>query len=193
MSKRKQRSTAIRKRIEKKQREQQKANKKAQKAAAGSDADALVAFTLPRGRLQACHAELTALEDRLAQGSLRGWTPNDLQGEHGLAWFGRVIGESLDAGDQDPVTVELFEAAKQPLLDRMGSLEIAASGLKLQWDEAGFNDLLRALSQAEEPEEPDEDAVPEVDADASSDESEETASSDETSSDETASPDDAAG
>lgn len=188
MSKRKQRSTAIRKRIEKKQREQQKANKKAQKAAGGGGADALVAFTLPRARLQACHAQLTALEERLAQGSMRGWTTSDLEGEHGLAWFGRVIGEALDTSEGDPVTVELFEAAKQPLLDRMGALELAASGLKLEWDEAGFNDLLRALSQAEELEEPDEDAVPEVDPDASSESTDETSSGDETSSsDETSS------
>lgn len=182
MSKRKQRSTAIRKRIEKKQREQQKANRKAQKASAGAgDEDRLIVFTLPRERLQACHTQLSGLEDRLAQGSLRGWTTNDLQGEHGLAWFGRVLGEALDSSDADPVSVELFEAARQPLLERMGSLELAASGLKVEWDEAGFNELLRALSQAEEPVEPDEDAVPEVDPDAEAD-ADADASGDETTS-----------
>lgn len=183
MSKRKQRSTAIRKRIEKKQREQQKANKKALKAAGGGDSDALVAFTLPRERVEACRSELAALVERLAQGSLRGWTTSDLEGDHGLAWFGRAMGESLADSDADPVTVVIPEQAKQPLLDRMGSLELAASGLKLEWDEAGFNDLLRALSQAEEPEESDDD-------DASESSSDETSDDDASSSDETSSSDD---
>lgn len=171
MSKRKQRSTAIRKRIEKKQREQQKADRKAQKAAAGSgdDEDRLVAFTLPRERVEACRAQLVALEERLAQGSLRGWTTSDLEGEHGLAWLARVLGEALEASDGDPVSVELFDGARQALLERMGALELAASGLKLEWDEAGFDELLRALNQAEEPSPPDEDAVPEVDPDAGAD------------------------
>ncbi|MCW8139764.1 MAG: hypothetical protein KIT58_12775 [Planctomycetota bacterium] len=184
MSKRKQRSTAIRKRIEKKQREEQRAKRKAQKASGAGGGDTLVFFKLPRARVVACHAALVDLEARLAQGSLRGWSPSDLQGEHGLAWFGRVLGEALEGSEADPLTVEFLEQAKHPLLERMGALELAASGLRVPWDEAGFDDLLRALSQAEEVSEEEEEEEEEEPAEASGDE---TTSADETTSgDETA-------
>ncbi|MCO5171327.1 MAG: hypothetical protein M9894_33920 [Planctomycetes bacterium] len=186
MSKRKQRSTAIRKRIEKKQREEQRAKRKAQKAAgAGSGEDNLLFFRLPRERVAACHAALADLEARLAQGNLRGWSPSDLQGDYGLAWFGRVLGESLESSEADPLRVEFFEQARHPLLERMAALELAASGLKLPWDEAGFDDLLRALNQAEEvveEEEEEEEEVPETSEDEAAASGEEAASGDETAS-----------
>lgn len=179
MSKRKQRSTAIRKRIEKKQREEERAKKRATKAA-GKGGDALLAFSLPRDRVEACRAALVDLEQRLAQGSMRGWTTADLQGEHGLAWLGRVLAEALGASD-DPVRVEVLEQSKHPLLDRLSTLELAASGLKLAWDEAGFDQLVRALNQAtevgeDEPEEEEGAEAPAGEAAASGDE---TASGDE--------------
>lgn len=179
MSKRKQRSTAIRKRIEKKQREEQRAKKKATKAAAGQGGDdTLLVFTLGRDQVAACHAALTDLEKRLAQGSMRGWTPADLQGERGLSWFSRQLGDALaQSGDADPVQVEVFEQSKSPLLDKLSALELAASGLKVAWDESGFDQLVRALNQATEVEE-DEDEDEEAPADEkSSDDTDDAAAS----------------
>jgi hypothetical protein len=177
MSKRKQRSTAIRKRIEKKQREEQRAKKKATKAAAGQGGDdVLVEFTLGREQVVACHAALTDLEKRLGQGSMRGWTPADLQGPHGLAAFARALGEAMQ-GDDDPVQVEVLEQAKGPLLDKLSALELAASGLKVAWDEAGFDQLVRALNQATEVEEEDEEEEEAAADEKSSDETDDAAAS----------------
>ncbi len=160
MSKRKQRSTAIRKRIEKKARETAKAARKAAKAAGGGDDGVLVVMSLGRAQAAACRDAITALEERLAGESLRGWTPADLDGDFGLLWLrdlltealdGAAEGSSEDAGDDDgELVIELLEQGKMPLLDRLGALEMAASGLRLEWEEAGFDPLVRALRDAEE-------------------------------------------
>lgn len=152
MSKRKQRSTQIRKRIEKKQREQEKAKKRAAKASGADGANQiLLGVQLPRERVEACHAALADLEARLTRESVRGWTASDLQGEHGLSWFKTVLAETMEGSAEGPrVQLQFFEGAKSPLLERLGALEIAASGLRVQWDEAGFDELVRAVSQAEE-------------------------------------------
>jgi hypothetical protein len=186
MSKRRQRSTQIRKRIEKKQREESKAKRRAAKnaGAGGSGEELLLSFRLPRERIAACHSALQDLEARLSRESLRGWSTSDLQGEHGLSWFTSVLAEALEGSPQDPLTVEFLEPAKHPLLERLGALELAASGLKVSWDEAGFDELVRAVSQASEvaEEEPEEE---EPAAEASSDETEASGDETETSGDET--------
>lgn len=182
MSKRKQRSTQIRKRIEKKQREEQKKAKRRERSS-GADAsgeELLLTFQLPRDRLAACQAALADLEARLSRESLRGWGAADLKGEHGLSYLTSLLAEALQGGG-DPVVVELPETAKHPLLERLGALELAATGLKVSWDEAGFDQLLRALSQATEVGE-DEEEEPEAEKPA------EPASSDEAKDDDPFSP-----
>jgi len=165
--KRRQRSTAIRKRIEKKQREEVKQAKKRAKRGGGADEDVLLRMEVARQSATACAAAITDLEERLAASPIRGWTANDLGGEHGLAWLGSVIAEAAEAQpDEDPLRVGVWGEAKQPLLDRLSALEMAAPGLDLDW-EAGFAKVAFALGRAEEPDEDEEDEP------ASSDETDE--------------------
>lgn len=151
MSKRRQRSTAIRKRIEKRAREESKAKRKAERAGGGKDGGTLVRTSLDRAQTDACCVALEDLTARLQRETIRGWSRADVEGEHNLGWLGQLLREALDADPEaDPVTIELFDEAKPRLLDRLGALELAAPGLRVAWDEAGFNDLIRALNSAEE-------------------------------------------
>ncbi len=159
--KRRQRSTSIRKRIEKKQREDEKQRRKAAKAA-GTDEETMVVAEVPRASAAACAQALDDLGQRLHQSAIRGWTPADLRGEPaGLAWLGDALTEALETNTaDDPLPFELSQAAQRHLLDRLGALEMAAPGLDLAW-EPGFPDLARALSKAEEPPSEDEDEAEE--------------------------------
>lgn len=174
MSKRRQRSTAIRKRIEKRAREEQKAKKKAEKAAGGRS-DALLLARVPRAKAEACAAALADLEARLAKEPLRGWTRADLEGDFGLQWLGALLAEALAASDGDPLPVEFLEEGRSPVLERLGVLELAAPGLRVNWDEAGFQEVMRGISTAQD-----------VEVEAEEEEGEEAASGDETSTDEPA-------
>lgn len=164
--KRRQRSTTIRKRIEKKQREEEKARKKQAKAAGGQGTDIELRVVVGRGAAEACAAAILDLSQRLAAGPIRGWTPSDLGGEHGLVWLAERIQESLAAQGGDPLEVDILEGTKTELLDKQGGLEMAAPGLGLNWEQ-GFDDLFQALARAEELPEPE----PEEDDDESVDES----------------------
>lgn len=170
MSKRRQRSTAIRKRIEKRAREENRAKKKAEKAAGGRS-DSLLAARLPRATVEACAAALADLEARLAKEPVRGWTRADLEGDFGLQWLGALLGEALAASDGDPLNVEFLEEGRGPVLERLGVLELAAPGLRVSWDEAGFQEVMRGISTAQDVE---------VEAEEGEEGGEEAASSDET-------------
>lgn len=180
MSKRKQRSTAIRKRIEKRAREEQKAKKKAEKAAGGRS-DALLLARVPRAMAEACAAALADLEARLAKEPLRGWTRADLEGDFGLQWLGALLSEALGASDGDPLPVEFLDEGRGPVLERLGVLELAAPGLRVNWDEAGFQEVMRGITtaqdvevEAEEEEEGDEAGSTDETAPAGDDEDETT-------------------
>jgi len=153
--KRRQRSTAIRKRIEKKQREDDRARRKAAKAG-GADADAVLLATVPRADAQACAAAIQELGARLGSAPIRGWTEDDLSGDSGLAWLGDALHEAVETQDEDPLILEVNFAGQRGLLDRLTALETAAPGLDLEW-EAGFPAVIRAISRAEEPPSEDED------------------------------------
>jgi hypothetical protein len=175
MNKRKQRSTQIRKRIEKKQREENKARRK--EARAGGGGDDMVAFSLPRERAASCAKALADLGLRLSRQSLRGWTTADLEGENGLAWLMKQLAAAATSGGGDDVRVEIPEAAKHAILDRMSSFELASSGLQVAWEEAGFDELVRAIHSANAE---DEDDVDEPEPAAASGDATTTASGDET-------------
>lgn len=177
MSKRRQRSTAIRKRIEKRAREESKAKRKAERAGGGKEGGTLVVTSLERAKTEACCVALEDLTARLQRESIRGWSKADVEGDQNLGWLGSLLREALDAdADADPVTIEFFDENKPKLLDRLGALELAASGLRVAWDEAGFNELIRALHSAEEaPEE-----EPEAEEPAASGEEGDETSGDET-------------
>lgn len=145
--KRRQRSTTIRKRIEKKQREDQKQRRKAAKQGGAGD---VVIAQVSRGAAAACARALGELGGRLAQGPIRGWTPDDLAGEAGLGWLGDALHEAVEMQQDDPLSLELDASAQRNLLDRLGALEMAAPGLDLEWD-PHFPELARAISKAEEP------------------------------------------
>lgn len=164
MSKRRQRSTAIRKRIEKRAREESKAKRKAERAGGGKEGGTLVVTTLERAKTDACCVALEDLTARLQRESIRGWSKADVEGDQNLGWLGALLREALDADPEaDPVSIEFFDENKAKLLDRLGALELAASGLRVAWDEAGFNDLVRALHSAEEA--PEEEPEPSASAD----------------------------
>lgn len=153
--KRRQRSTAIRKRIEKKAREDEKARRRAMKA--GRRKDVVFEVYVPRESAEACSKAIGDLEQRLKAAPIRGWTTDDLSGEGGLAWLGNTLKESLAAEpDSGSLMVEVLGEAKRALLDKLTAIEMAAPGLQLDW-EAGFPILARALSHAQErPEEEEE-------------------------------------
>jgi hypothetical protein len=147
--KRRQRSTTIRKRIEKKQREVEKARRKEMKAAGGRLADVEVRIIVDRGSAEACAAALEDLGQRLAAEPIRGWTPADLGGDFGLAWLAERIREAMAEHEEGPLHVDILEGAKSPVLDKLSGLEIAAPGLKIDW-ESGFVELFQAVGRAEE-------------------------------------------
>ena len=156
--KRRQRSTSIRKRIEKKQREDDKQRRKLAKRA-GIDQDILLKMTVDRPLALACAAEISALGVRLAAGPIRGWTPSDLEGEDGnggLSWFGTLLQEAADSDESAELECQVPLNAQQPVLDRLSALEMAAPGLDVDW-EVGFARVARSLSHAEEPPPPEED------------------------------------
>ncbi|MGE0708912.1 MAG: hypothetical protein AB7N76_22715 [Planctomycetota bacterium] len=147
--KRRQRSTTIRKRIEKQQREKDRQAKRSAKHS-GQDDEVLLTMTVARGVAEACAAALADLDERLNEGPIRGWTADDLAGDHGVSWFGAALDEAAQSVDAGDCTLEVERSAKQPLLDKLNALEMAAPGLGLDW-EVGFQELSRALSHAEEP------------------------------------------
>lgn len=159
-AKRRQKSTQIRKRIEKKQREEDRARKREQKGM-HQDADLVLRMVVDRAAAEAALGQLRDLESRLASGPIRGWTTADLQSENGLSELADLVGAALDRqapapeGKEDRLVVELTVAARAPLLERLSALEMAAPGLKVEW-ESGLADVTRALGQATEevPEEP---------------------------------------
>lgn len=156
--KRRQRSTTIRKRIEKKQREEARARKREAKRS-GKDNEIQVLMVVDRSAAVTSADILKDLNGRLAQAPIRGWTPHDLAGDQGLAWLADTMQEAGQDGS-DPLRIELSEKSKRELGDKLTQLEMAAPGLGIEWDE-GFPQLMRAISQAEEiieEEDEDEDA-----------------------------------
>lgn len=172
-AKRRQRSTQIRKRIEKKQREEDKARKRQAKSQE-RDQDLVLRMIVARGPAEQVLGQIRDLEGRLAEGPIRGWTPDDLGGEHGLSMMADMIGAALDRQQDERLVVELTLGARGPLLERLSALEMAAPGLKVDW-EAGFDPVVQALGHAteevpeEQPEEGAEGAEGDADADAEGD------------------------
>jgi hypothetical protein len=152
--KRRQRSTAIRKRIEKQQREKDRQARRAAKRAGKEDETVLI-MTIDAGVAAACSVALTELGKRLEAGPIRGWSSDDVSGRHGLTWLAGALQEA-GGGDERELVLEVARVAKEKLLDQLNGLEMAAPGLNVDWD-VGFLDLSRALSQAEEPPPPEED------------------------------------
>lgn len=169
-AKRRQRSTQIRKRIEKKQREEDKARKREAKSQE-RDQDLVLRMTVAREPAEAVLGQIRDLEGRLAEGPIRGWTPDDLGGEHGLTMMADMIGAALDRQSDERLVVELTVGARAPLLERLSALEMAAPGLKVDW-EAGFDAVVQALGHATEelPQEDEPEEGAESDADAEGDE-----------------------
>lgn len=152
--KRRQRSTAIRKRIEKKQREAEKQARREAKRS-GRDREIMLTMTVDAQVATACATALQDLDSRLASGPIRGWSQNDFSGDNGLTWFAGALQEAGE-GKQGATELEVDRAAQQELLNQLNALEMAASGLDLDW-EVGFLQLARSLSHAEEPPPPEED------------------------------------
>ena len=181
--KRRQRSTAIRKRIEKKQREDKKAAIRAGKRSGKEDETSLT-MRVDREVAAACAAEIRALAVRLAaaeQGQIRGWTTLDLGPEgRGLSWLGEALAAAIEGAEGSMVELQVMRVAQGTLLDKLNAIELAASGLDLDW-EVGFLALSRAISHAEEPPEVEEDEEDDDDDDDDDDDSDE--SGDETDSD----------
>lgn len=147
---RRQRSTAIRKRIEKKRREDKKAAIRAGRRE-GKDDLTVLTVRVDRDVATQTAAEIRALEKRLGEGPIRGWTPADLGDEKtGLGWLAGLMEESLAQSSGGELELGVLRAAQGGLLDKLNALEMAASGLSLDWD-AGFLALSRAISHAEEP------------------------------------------
>lgn len=157
---RRQRSTAIRKRIEKKRREDKKAALRAGRRD-GKDDETVLTVRVDREIATQTAAEIRALEKRLGEGPIRGWTPADLgDAKSGLGWLAGLMEAALAEGSGE-LELGVLRAAQGGLLDKLNALEMAASGLSVDWD-AGFLPLSRAISHAEEPppeeDEEDEDA-----------------------------------
>ena len=144
--KRRQRSTTIRKRIEKKQREEARARKRDAKRS-GKDQETMVLLVADRGAALTTSDALQDLNTRLGEAPIRGWTPHDLGGDQGLNWLAGAMKEA-SADGSDPLRVEMSERAKREIGDKLTQLEMAAPGLQIDWDES-FNHLVRAVSQAE--------------------------------------------
>jgi hypothetical protein len=156
---RRQRSTAIRKRIEKKRREDKKAAIRAGRRA-GKDDETVLTVRLDRNVAVQTAAEIRALEKRLAEGPIRGWTPSDLGDEKtGLGWLAGIMEAGSAESSANELELGVLRRAQSGLLDKLNALEMACSGLSLDWD-VGFLALSRAISHAEEPppEEEEEDA-----------------------------------
>ena len=145
--KRRQRSTAIRKRVEKKQREDAKTRKRLAKLKKGG-LDGLMLTSISRHAAEAAVAALTDLETRLKEAPIRGWTEHDLADEYGLSWLNGFLQEVLAANPNANLAIEYPEAAKGPMSDKMGTLEVAAPGLKVDWD-AGLHEVAQAFASAE--------------------------------------------
>jgi hypothetical protein len=143
--KRRQRSTTIRKRVEKKQREEAKARKRMLKSKKG-ELGGEMQFAVSRAAAEAALDSLNDLERRLNQGPIRGWTTHDLNNEWGHVWLANLIDEAL--GDtSNPLTVIIPEVAKGPLSDQLGTLEVAAIGLDVAWDK-GLHEVAQAVASA---------------------------------------------
>ncbi len=142
--KRRQRSTMIRKRVEKKQREQAKARRRQLKGKKG-DLGGQMQMMLTRTSAEAALATLNDLERRLHQGAIRGWTTHDLNNDWGQVWLANLLDESLGESTEARLTVEFPEAAKGPLSDQLGTLEVAAAGLEVDWD-TGLNEIAQAVA-----------------------------------------------
>lgn len=151
--KRRQRSTAIRKRIEKKQREAEKQARREAKRS-GRDSEIMLTMTVDAKIATDCATALQDLDTRLASGPIRGWSQNDFSGDNGLTWFAGALKEAGE-GKSGATELEVDRAAQQELLNQLNALEMAASGLDLDW-EVGFLQLARSLSHAEEPPPPEE-------------------------------------
>ncbi|RMG08487.1 MAG: hypothetical protein D6731_21790 [Planctomycetota bacterium] len=148
--KRRQRSTAIRKRVEKKQREQAKAAKRKAKAArAAGELGGIVRMRLRRAAASGAVAQIAAFEERLSEkGAIRGWSLDDLAQDWGLSWLRALLEEALRADPGDLLEVELPEVAKTELTDRLSVLDPAAPGLGIEWDE-GLAEVAAAVRTAE--------------------------------------------
>jgi len=140
--KRRQRSTARKARIAKYLREQKRKGKRSD-GGEGGDAERLWRFVVSTPSARGCSHALLDLQRRLALTPIRGWTENDLAGEHGLSWFATALTEG--PMDEREVVVDLPYLAKQDLLDRFGALEVAADGLDLDWRDCA--QVLHALTQ----------------------------------------------
>ena len=148
--KRRQRSTKIRKRIEKKQREVSKAAKKeAKNAGKPEDYEELLRCEIPRDAAISVVQQISGLAYRLSEEPIRGWTPDDLDAEFGLSYLLAMLSEELEIQvDEDPLTLDFLAESKRPLLDQMTKLELAASSLEVDWD-TGLQPVLQALNGAE--------------------------------------------
>jgi len=147
---RRQRSTAIRKRIEKKRREDKKAAIRAGRRE-GKDDETVLTVRLDRDVATNTAAEIRALEKRLNEGPIRGWTPADLGDEKsGLGWLAGVMETACSEDSGSELELGVPRVAQGGLLDKLNALEMACSGLSLDWD-VGFLSLSRSISHAEEP------------------------------------------
>ena len=178
--KRRQRSTAIRKRIEKKQREDKKAAIRAGKRS-GKEDETPLTMRVDREVAAACAAEIRALAGRLAaaeQGQIRGWTTHDLGPDgRGLSWLADALATACEGDTGSMVELAVLRVAQGTLLDKLNAIELAASGLGLDWD-VGFLALSRAISHAEEPPEVEEDEDEDDDDDGDDDGDDESGESD---------------
>jgi hypothetical protein len=159
--KRRQRSTAIRKRVEKKQREEAKAAKRKAKAArAAGELGGVMQMYVMRAAADGAIAQITALEQRLAsEGSIRGWSVDDLEEDWGLSWLNKLLSEAVEGPGGARLEIEFPEVAKDPLCDRLSVLDRAAPGLGLEWETGldAVSDAVRNSILLVEEEEEDED------------------------------------
>lgn len=149
---RRQRSTAIRKRIEKKRREDKKAAIRAGRRL-GKDDEVVLNLTVARDVAVGTAAEIKSLGTRLAEGPVRGWTTEDLGDENtglGLAWLAQALQDAAGESEDSELELGVLRAAQGGLLDKLNALEMAASGLGVDWD-VGFLALSRGINHAEEP------------------------------------------
>jgi hypothetical protein len=146
--KRRQRSTKIRKRAEKKQREDAKA-KKRQAKLAGDGAIGLLRMNVPRTVATSCVAALTDLETRITAAPIRGWSIDDLSQTHGLSWLRGCLAEALEGPDGEVLTIEYPEDAKGPIWDQLDALDRVASGLGVAWED-GFPEVRTCIGDSVE-------------------------------------------
>ncbi|MBL4850086.1 MAG: hypothetical protein JKY65_31545 [Planctomycetes bacterium] len=152
---RRQRSTMIRKRIEKKRREDKKAAIRAGRRL-GKDDEMMLTFRVDREVATKTAAELKSLGERLTAGPIRGWTTGDIGPDangpenSGLLWLAGALTTAAAEDEDSELELGVLRAAQSGLLDKLNALEMAASGLGLDWD-AGFLPLSRSISHAEEP------------------------------------------